>query len=140
VVRFGVRPIPTRLLGRPRNEDSIGGGHVAVITQVDRLMILDTPRDPDTLLITSFTGHEGMSQLFRWDVEMVADKTDAASVKVDDIIGQKFTISVAVTTEYETSPRRHFNGIVSRLVQRHTDRRFIHYRAEVVPWLWLLTR
>ena len=37
------------------------------------------------------------------------------------------------------SPRRFFNGVVSRFVQRHADKRFVHYRAEIVPWLWLLT-
>jgi type VI secretion system secreted protein VgrG len=110
-----------------------------VLTQAERLMVLDTPLESDLLLISSFTASEGISSLFRYDVEMLAERSKAASVKAKDLIGEKFTVHVSLSSDYEGSPRRHFNGIVSRFTQGHADRRFVHYRAEVVPWLWLMT-
>ncbi len=36
---------------------------------------------------------------------------------------------------------RHISGYVSRFTQGETDdRMFTHYHAQVVPWLWFLTR
>ncbi len=36
---------------------------------------------------------------------------------------------------------RYISGFVSRFTQGETDERlFTHYRAQVVPWLWFLTR
>lgn len=111
-----------------------------VLTQAERLMVLDTPLDPDLLLISSFTASEAISGLFRYDIEMLVERSKAASVKAKELIGEKFTVHLAISNDYENSPRRHFNGIVSRFTQGHADRRFIHYRAEVVPWLWLMTQ
>src|SRR5215471_18614797 len=110
-----------------------------ILTQVDRLMVLDTTLDPDTLLIRSFSGSEGISRLFRFDIEMVADRTKAGSITPEDLIGKKMSMHLSLTTDYLAGERRHFNGIVNRFLQGHADRRFAHYRAEVVPWLWLLT-
>jgi type VI secretion system secreted protein VgrG len=110
-----------------------------VLTQAQRLIVLDTPLDPDLLLISSFTASEAISSLFRYEIEMVAERSKAAAVKVKDLIGERFTVHLSLSSDYEGSPRRHFNGIVSRFTQGHADRRFVHYRAEVVPWLWLMT-
>src|SRR5215468_6141291 len=112
---------------------------VDILTQVDRLMVLETPLDPDTLLITSFAGSEAISRLFHFEIEMIAERTKASSVTPEDLIGQKMSIHLSLTSDYLASERRHFNGIVSRFLQGRADRRFVHYRAEVVPWLWLLT-
>ena len=110
-----------------------------VLTQAERLIVLDTPLDPDLLLISSFTASEAISNLFRYEIEMVVERTKVAAVKAKDLIGEKFTVHLSLSSDYENSPRRHFNGIVSRFTQGHADRRFVHYRAEVVPWLWLMT-
>ena len=62
------------------------------LTQTGRLMILETPLDPDKLLITSFGGVESMSGLFRYDIEMIAEKSDAPSIAAEELIGEKFTV------------------------------------------------
>src|SRR3954466_11354626 len=110
-----------------------------VFTQGQRLMSVDSALDLDVLLISSITGAEAISQLFRYDVEMVAERGKAVAVKPKDLIGQKMTVHLSLTNEYDASPRRHFSGIVSSFVQGHADRRFVHYRAQIVPWLWLAT-
>jgi type VI secretion system secreted protein VgrG len=110
-----------------------------VLTQAERLIVLDTPLDPDLLLVSSFTASEAISSLFRYEIEMLVERTKVAAVKAKDLIGEKLTVHLSLSSDYENSPRRHFNGIVSRFSQGHADRRFVHYRAEVVPWLWLMT-
>lgn len=110
-----------------------------VLTQAERLMVLDTPLGPDWLLISSFNASEVISGLFRYEIEMMAERAAAPGVKAKQLIGQKFTVHLSINSDYENSPRRHFNGIVNRFTQGHADRRFVHYRAEVVPWLWLMT-
>ena len=89
-----------------------------ILTQVDRLMVLDTTLDPDTLLIRSFSGSEGISRLFRFDIEMVADRTKAGSITPEDLIGQKMSMHLSLTTDYLAGERRHFNGIVNRFWNR----------------------
>ena len=111
----------------------------SVLTQLQRLMVLDTPLAPDVLLISSFTASEAMSNLFRYEIEMVAERSKAPGVKAKNLIGEKCTVHLSLNNDYLTGPRRHFNGIVSRFTQSYADRRFVHYRAEVVPWLWLMT-
>jgi type VI secretion system secreted protein VgrG len=110
-----------------------------MLTQLDRLMVLDTALEPDTLLVTSFNASEAISGLFRYDIEMMAERTKAGGIAPEDLIGQKVALHLSLTTDYLAAERRHFSGICSRFVQGHADRRFVHYRAEVVPWLWLLT-
>jgi type VI secretion system secreted protein VgrG len=111
----------------------------SVLTQLQRLMVLDTPLAPDVLLISSFTASEAMSNLFCYKIDMVAERSKAPGVKAKNLIGEKCTVHLSLNSDYLTGPRRHFNGIVSRFTQSYADRRFVHYRAEVVPWLWLMT-
>src|SRR6516225_6033565 len=111
----------------------------SVLTQLQRLMVLDTPLAPDVLLISSFTASEAMSNLFHYEIDMVAELSKAPGVKAKNLIGKKCTVHLSLNSDYLTGPRRHFNGIVSRFTQSYADRRFVHYRAEVVPWLWLMT-
>jgi type VI secretion system secreted protein VgrG len=106
--------------------------------QVNRLLTLDSPAG-EKLLPVSFTAAERVSGLFNTQLEIVAERADAASIVPEEIVGKKMTLQMAITSEYEGSPRRYINGMVSRFSQGHSDRRFVHYRAEVVPWLWLMT-
>jgi type VI secretion system secreted protein VgrG len=53
----------------------------------------------------------------------------------DAIVGKGVTISVAAG-----GGDRFFHGVVSRFSQSGTVGRHASYRAEIVPWLWFLTR
>lgn len=104
------------------------------IKQASRLLNLKTPLGENTLVLTGFEGEEGLSQLFRFTLSMISDN---AGIQGKDILGKNVTFSVQLADE---SPR-HFNGFVSRFSagdQDENGRRT--YRAEVVPWLWFLTR
>ena len=104
-----------------------------VLKQSERLLSLVTPLGPDVLLLTAFTGREEMSRLFRYSLELISDDPAIAAA---DIVGQNVTWAIKLKDE---SPR-FFNGFVSRFAAGDEEHGRRNYRAEVVPWLWFLTR
>jgi type VI secretion system secreted protein VgrG len=102
-------------------------------TQTDRALQIETPLGPDVLLLRSVSGQEAISQLFRFQLELLSETDD--SIAFDSIVGQNVTIHLQTQDSY-----RDFNGFISRFSQGSSDGRFTYYRAEMVPWLWFLTR
>ncbi|MGB8845732.1 MAG: type VI secretion system tip protein TssI/VgrG [Terracidiphilus sp.] len=108
---------------------------MASYSQDHRLLAIDTPLGKDVLLLQELTGQEGISRLFSYELSLLA--YDKPSISFKDIVGQKVTITIQLP---DGKPRR-INGFVSRFMQGPTDGRlFTHYSAQVVPWLWFLTR
>ena len=104
-------------------------------TQANRLLSIDTPLGTDVLLLQNLAGHEGVSRMFSFDLDVLAYAND--SILFSDIVGQNVTITIQLA---DGTPR-YINGYVSRFAQGGTDDRyFTHYTAQVVPWLWFLTR
>jgi len=104
-----------------------------LFTQTDRLMSIHTPLGEDALILNGFSGHEAISQLSKFDLDLLRE---GEAIPFQDIIGQQVTIKLVMTGD-ET---RYFNGFISRFVQTGSETGIIHYRAEMVPWLWFLTR
>src|SRR5262245_25062821 len=99
--------------------------------QENRILGVATPLDQDVLRLSSFSGMEAMSSLFTYQLIMESDDP----VDPAEIIGKGMTWKV----QFKNGPPRFFNGIVSRFAAGPRSRRkAISYRAEVVPWLWLL--
>jgi type VI secretion system secreted protein VgrG len=107
---------------------------MARFKQEHRLLSATTPLGEDVLLLAAFRGREELSRLFRYELEFLSEKDDIAA---KDIIGQGVTWAV----QPADSPPRFFHGVVSRFMAgpRHIQN-LRCYRAEVVPWLWFLTR
>jgi type VI secretion system secreted protein VgrG len=104
-------------------------------TQDHHLLAIDTPLGKDVLLLQEMNAYEAVSRLFVYDLDLLAYDND--SISFDDIVGQKVSIKIHLP---DGSPR-YISGFVSRFTQAETDKRlFTHYRAQVVPWLWFLTR
>jgi len=104
------------------------------LQQANRALKLNTPLGEDVLLLTAFEGHEELSRLFSYQLEMISDDN---AIEATDIVGKNVTFSI----EMADDTPRYFNGFVSRFVAGDEDdqgRR--NYRAEVIPWLWFLTR
>ena len=106
------------------------------VTQTNRLLSLDTPLGQDVLVIERWTGTESVSGLFTYELELLADLQQQQDQKVipEDLLGKDVTITLELA-----EGDRYFNGIVKRFIEGHRDDRFAHYRAEVVPWLWVAT-
>ncbi len=101
--------------------------------QTTRRMAVNTPFGEDVLLLTRFGGHEEVSRLFRFNLEMLSEQED---LSFDSIIGKNVTVRLTTVT----GEPRCFNGFVSRFSQGGRGPDFTTYYAEVVPWLWFLTR
>src|ERR1700749_3040197 len=100
---------------------------MAAYTQDDRIIKVDTPLGKDVLLLHSFSGVEGISKLFSFNLSLMSENP---SIAFSELIGQRVTITVATA---HGSPR-YINGFISRFAQAGGDPRFSYYQAEVVPW------
>ena len=52
------------------------------------------------------------------------------------MVGKNVTVRIYDAAGAE----RHWNGFISRFSQGAQDRRATAYRAQMVPWMWFLTR
>src|SRR5689334_5982119 len=106
---------------------------MAVYKQTQRLLRVTTPLGPDALLLESIQGTEGISELFSFQLGLLAPAS--TEVSFDKLLGQSVTVSLLMPG----GATRYFNGIVSRFSQgpllRGTagDATFVRYRAELVP-------
>jgi type VI secretion system secreted protein VgrG len=109
-------------------------------SQANRTLAVATPLGTDVLLLQQFAGDEAVSELFQFELDLLAEST--AAVAFDSILGQSVTVTLAMPD----GSSRYFNGIVNRFSQGQQTpsalggATFTHYRARVVPKLWLLTR
>src|SRR5262245_15509784 len=102
--------------------------------QDTRLLAVNTPLGEDVLLIAGFSGREEMSRLFGYQLEVLSENQ---SIAAKDVVGQDLTWAV----QHVDQEPRFFNGFVSRFTASGVLIRGMRlYRAEVVPWLWFLTR
>src|ERR1041385_7496651 len=108
-------------------------GELMAYTQTDRRIAIATPLGQDVLLLRGFTGLEKISQLFEFDLDLLSEND---SVKFQDLVGKNVTLRLFDASGGD----RCWNGIISRLSQGSRDRRLTAYRAQMVPWLWFLTR
>lgn len=102
--------------------------------QADRPATVTTPLGPDILLLTGVRGEEGLSRLFRFELDLIAE--DPQKVAFDKLLGGR----VSVRLKLDDNRERHWSGICSQFGEVGRDVVFTHYRMEVVPQLWLLTR
>lgn len=109
-------------------------------SQAGRLLAVTTPLGPDALLLERFVGTEALSELFEYQLGLLAERD--TEVPFDKLLGQPVTVAV----KRADGSYRHFHGIVSRLSQGdevagpYGRPTFVQYSATVVPKFWLLTR
>lgn len=103
-------------------------------TQKDRPMRVSTPLGQDVLLITKLSGREALSELFQFDLEVVAD--NKTPVQFDRLMGQSITVEL----DLPGGKKRYFNGLCRRVCEGKRATIFTEYRLQIVPQLWLLTR
>jgi type VI secretion system secreted protein VgrG len=108
-------------------------GELMAIAQQHRRIAISTPLGKDVLLLRGFSGSEAISQLFHFDLDLLSEND---SIKFQDVVGKSVTLRIYDAAGGE----RHWNGFVSRFSQGGQDRRLTAYRAQMVPWLWFLTR
>jgi type VI secretion system secreted protein VgrG len=105
--------------------------------QAGRPLTITTPLGPDKLLIRGLRGREAVSQLFRYELDLIAD--NKLNVPFDQLLGKTVTAHI----DLSKGGKRHISGQCVRMIQGFKDPRnetFIEYRMEIVPKLWFLTR
>jgi type VI secretion system secreted protein VgrG len=102
-------------------------------TQDNRRIGVATALGKDVVLLSSFEGEEGISRLFRFDLELLSENE---SIDFDVVVGKNVTFWLVLSD----GSQRYINGQISRFSQGARDANFTSYHAEVVPWLWFLTR
>ncbi len=107
---------------------------MATYIQADRPLAVTTPLGKDALLLVGFTGQEAVSQLFSFQLDLMAENRQ--DVAFDKLLGQKITVSLTLPDR----KKRYFNGVCNRVIQGVRDKIFTAYRMEIVPQFWLLTR
>ena len=111
-------------------------------TQDTRVCQIKTPLGSDALLVEHLTVSESISRLFQIDLDLLSPK---GGIEFNKIVGE----GVAISIELEGGGKRHFHGFVSSFAQggivqgtgvKGEAVRLVAYHAQVVPWLWFLTR
>lgn len=99
-----------------------------------RLLDFTSPAGKDVLLVERFNGVEGVSELFRYEIDLLAET--GTSIDPKSIVGQSVCLSM---TADDAGTKRYFNGIVCSFEMSGNDEELESYRALMVPRLWLLT-
>ena len=102
-------------------------------TQTNRRIAISTPLGKDVLLLRGLAGTETISQLFCFDLDLLSESD---SIKFSDVVGKNVTLRIFDVKGAE----RQWNGFISRFSQGPQGNRFTTYRAQMVPWLWFLSR
>ena len=103
------------------------------LTQDTRPAELKTPLGKGVLVLASFVGSEGLSELFEYDVEALSEQED---IDFDMAIGRSCTIK----QETYGGKIRYYDGILTstRWVGKKQD--LFQYHLVLRPWFWLLGR
>ncbi len=107
---------------------------MGAFSQTNRLLNFTSPLGSDVLLPESLSGVEGVSELFDYHLELLAEIDTA--IDPTKIVGQKVCVSISAD---DKNTMRYINGIVASFEMTGGDPEFNTYRARVVPNLWTLT-
>jgi type VI secretion system secreted protein VgrG len=103
-------------------------------TQDNRPLQIRTPLPKDDLLIERVSGHEGVSSLFCFQLDLLGEND--TDVPFEKLVGQEATVML----EMPENRSRYISGIISWFSQGERGTVFTTYRAELVPSFWFLTR
>jgi type VI secretion system secreted protein VgrG len=101
--------------------------------QVHRILTFESPLGKDVLLAERLNGVEGISELFSYQLELLAGIDSDVDPK--DIVGKK--VSVGIEAD-DNGTKRYISGIVSSFDLGGGDDEFKSYRACIVPNVWVL--
>jgi type VI secretion system secreted protein VgrG len=107
---------------------------MSAFKQDDRILTFSSPLGKDVLLPEHLAGMEGISELFFYQLDVLA--TTDTKVDPKKIVGQKVTVAMQAT---DSGTKRHVNGFVSGFEINGGDEEFNNYRVYIVPNLWVLT-
>ena len=103
-------------------------------TQANRLISIKVRgHDDDALLLTGFSGHEAISRLYSFHLDLLSERP--YSELRDKCLDHQATISI----RQADGAHRYFDGIIVSFSIGATEGVFTRYQAELVPYTWKLT-
>lgn len=105
---------------------------MSTYSQANQPIRVDTVLEEDVLLLESFSGEESVSAPFVFTLDLLSEDPD---IDGDEILRSEMRIDVGLA-EGEVRP---IHGLVRRFLQVGWDQDLIHYRVELVPWIWFLS-
>ena len=87
--------------------------------------------DAEDVRVLRFTGTEGISQCFTYDIELASFEID---VDFEDVVGEPGTLEI-----HTAHGQRYVHGIIARWEEVGHSRAFTYYAARLVPRVWTLT-
>src|SRR5262249_35913567 len=98
-------------------------------------MAVATPLGQDVLLLVGFSGQEGISQLFSFQLDLLAETRH--DIAFDRLLGQPLTVRIELPGGKQ---QRYFHGICRRVSQGESDLQYTSFKLEMVPKFWLWTK
>src|ERR1700742_4635029 len=102
-----------------------------ILTQDGRVGELTTPLGKDVLVLTRFSGTEGLGELFEYTVEALSEENN---IDFSGALGKACTLKLLA---YK-GRKRFFNGVLTRAQWAGKIDDFFHYRLVLRPWFHLL--
>jgi type VI secretion system secreted protein VgrG len=102
------------------------------ISQNHLPLTVTSPFAAGSLRVGSVQGREAVSEPFLFEVELESDEW---AIDLAGAVGKELAVAVSRTG----ATPRWIHGVVTRFAQAPAPVRTARYRAELRPWLWLLT-
>ena len=99
--------------------------------QMKRFSFVSNALPAETFSVVRFSGEEGLSSCYRFEVELVSAN---AGIDLDGVL--QAPVSFTILRPGGDIP---FHGIVAEFEQEHRVDRHVFYRAVLVPKLWWLS-
>src|ERR1700681_413266 len=99
--------------------------------QSERIGEFSTPLGKDVLVLTRFSGSEGLGELFEYHIEAVSEQEN---IDFDQAIGQNCQVKLKAYN----GKTRIFNGVMTQARWVGVKESFHHYDMVLRPWFWLL--
>jgi type VI secretion system secreted protein VgrG len=106
---------------------------MSIATGKHRHAAIDTVLGPDKLLLKSMSGREELGRLFDYNLVLIDPNKD---VDPDKLVGTNVTVRLQI----EGAKTRYFNGYIASLAFLGYEENAGVYHAQMVPWLWMLSR
>ncbi len=88
----------------------------------------------DAFTVVRFSGEEGLSRLYQFDILLVSERND---IDITAVLQQPATFTIR--GRFAHGPDLPYHGILSAFEQQQQYGPYIYYRAELRPRLWWLT-
>ncbi len=88
----------------------------------------------DTFSVVNFSGEEGLSRLYRFEIQLISERQD---LDLTAVLQNPATFTIK--GRFANGPDLPFHGILSGFEQMHRFGPYTFYRTELRPKLWWLT-